>query len=57
MFYRLFPVRPSETRAVLWSFLYIFALFLAYYVLRPIRDEWGWPAVCAICRGCLPAHY
>lgn len=41
MFYRLFPVRPSETRAVLWSFLYIFALFLAYYVLRPIRDEWG----------------
>nr|WP_301286388.1 MFS transporter [Neisseria perflava] len=26
---------------VCWAFLYIFSLFLAYYVLRPIRDELG----------------
>ncbi len=38
---RLLGVRPTETRALLWSWLYIFALFLAYYVLRPIRDELG----------------
>lgn len=38
---RLFPVNGSEVRAVLWAFLYIFTLLLAYYVLRPIRDELG----------------
>nr|WP_225540209.1 MULTISPECIES: MFS transporter [Gammaproteobacteria] len=34
-------VRPEEAPAVLWSMLYVIALFLAYYVLRPIRDELG----------------
>ncbi|ATM95644.1 Major Facilitator Superfamily [Yersinia frederiksenii] len=34
-------IRPTEGRALAWSWLYIFALFLAYYVLRPIRDELG----------------
>lgn len=34
-------VRPEEAPAVLWSMLYVIALFLAYYLLRPIRDELG----------------
>lgn len=34
-------VRPGEAKALAWSWLYVFALFLAYYVLRPIRDELG----------------
>src|SRR5689334_21906936 len=33
--------RPGEARALFWSWLYDFALFLAYYVFRPIRDERG----------------
>lgn len=37
----LIDVRPAEIRMLAWSWLYIFALFLAYYVLRPIRDELG----------------
>lgn len=38
---RLIDVRPAESRALAWAWLYLFALFLAYYVLRPIRDELG----------------
>lgn len=38
---RVTGVRPDEASAVLWSMLYVIALFLAYYVLRPIRDEMG----------------
>ncbi len=38
---RMMDIRPEETRALAWSWLYVFALFLAYYVLRPIRDELG----------------
>lgn len=38
---RVIDVRPAEARALAWSWLYVFALFLAYYVLRPIRDELG----------------
>lgn len=38
---RVIDVRPEEARALAWSWLYVFALFLAYYVLRPIRDELG----------------
>ncbi|EJL93177.1 NTP/NDP exchange transporter [Pantoea sp. GM01] len=34
-------INPGEGRALLWSWLYIFSLFLAYYVLRPIREEMG----------------
>jgi AAA family ATP:ADP antiporter len=37
----MIEVRPEEVRALAWSWLYVFALFLAYYVLRPIRDELG----------------
>lgn len=38
---RVIDIRPGEGRALAWSWLYVFALFLAYYVLRPIRDELG----------------
>lgn len=38
---RIIDVRPDEASALVWSWLYVFALFLAYYVLRPIRDELG----------------
>ncbi|ORM72186.1 MFS transporter [Pantoea rwandensis] len=31
----------GEGAALAWSWLYIFALFLAYYILRPIREELG----------------
>lgn len=38
---RIFNIRAGECRALLWAGLYIFSLFLAYYVLRPVRDELG----------------
>jgi len=38
---RLVAVRPDEMRAVLWCWLYIFALFSSYYIMRPIRDQMG----------------
>lgn len=38
---RALDVRPAEARALAWAWVYVFALFLAYYVLRPIRDELG----------------
>ncbi|HWH79274.1 MAG TPA: MFS transporter, partial [Candidatus Binatus sp.] len=34
-------VRAAETRALGWSWLYIFSVLFAYYILRPIRDEMG----------------
>lgn len=38
---RIVDIRSEEIPALMWSWLYIFALFLAYYVLRPIRDNLG----------------
>ena len=38
---RLVHILPGEGRLVAWSFLYLFAVFSAYYVIRPIRDEAG----------------
>lgn len=38
---KLTDVKPHERALVGWSLLYIMTLFLAYYVLRPIRDELG----------------
>src|SRR5437870_5170207 len=38
---RWIDVRPAETRALGWSWLYIFSLLSSYYVLRPIRDDMG----------------
>ena len=34
-------MQPGEGRLVAWAFLYLFAVFSAYYVIRPIRDEAG----------------
>ncbi len=38
---RVVRINPGEGRALAWSWLYIFSLFLAYYVLRPIREDLG----------------
>jgi ATP:ADP antiporter, AAA family len=38
---RMLDVRPSELGALGWSWLYIFSVLSAYYILRPIRDEMG----------------
>ncbi|WP_211186674.1 NTP/NDP exchange transporter [Rouxiella aceris] len=38
---RLFNLRQGECQALAWAGLYIFSLFLAYYVMRPVRDELG----------------
>src|SRR5687768_14360726 len=38
---RAVDVRLAEVRALAWSWLYIFSVMSAYYVLRPIRDEMG----------------
>src|SRR5499433_4416395 len=38
---RMIDVRPAELRALGWSWLYIFSVLSAYYILRPIRDEMG----------------
>lgn len=38
---RFIDVHPTEIKILSWAWLYVFAIFLAYYVLRPIRDELG----------------
>ncbi|MCC7124797.1 MAG: MFS transporter [Acidobacteria bacterium] len=38
---RLVSMKPGEGRLVAWAFLYLFAVFSAYSVIRPIRDEAG----------------
>ncbi len=38
---RVVAVRPEEMRAVLWCWLYIFAVLSSYYIMRPIRDQAG----------------
>ena len=38
---QLLDVRPAELGALGWSWLYIFSVLSAYYILRPIRDEMG----------------
>ena len=38
---RVVSMRPGEGALVAWAFLYLFAVFTAYYVIRPIRDEAG----------------
>ena len=37
----LIDVRPAEMHALAWSWLYIFCVLSAYYILRPIRDDMG----------------
>ena len=38
---KLISVERDETRPLAWSWLYLFSVFFAYYVIRPIRDEVG----------------
>ncbi|HLL27895.1 MAG TPA: MFS transporter [Xanthobacteraceae bacterium] len=38
---RLIDVRREEVAALAWSWLYIFAVLSAYYIMRPIRDQMG----------------
>lgn len=38
---RLVNTAPGEARALLWAFVYHFALLCSYYVIRPIREEMG----------------
>lgn len=35
------PVKAAEVRALLLGFLYYFLILSSYYVIRPIRDEFG----------------
>jgi ATP:ADP antiporter, AAA family len=37
----LIELRPGEGKLVAWAFLYLFAVFSSYYMIRPIRDEAG----------------
>jgi AAA family ATP:ADP antiporter len=38
---RVVDVRPGETRALAWSWLFFFSVLASYYVIRPVRDEIG----------------
>ncbi len=38
---RVMDVRPEEVSALAWSWLYIFSVLSAYYIMRPIRDQMG----------------
>ncbi len=38
---RVVDVRPIEVRALLVGFVYYFLVLSAYYVIRPIRDDFG----------------
>ena len=38
---RVIDVRREELPALLWCWLYIFAVLSSYYIMRPIRDEMG----------------
>jgi len=34
-------VKPRELRALFLSFLYYFLILSSYYIIRPIRDDFG----------------
>ena len=38
---RAVAIEPGEGAALGWAWLYIFALLVSYYIMRPIRDEMG----------------
>src|SRR5262249_30876148 len=38
---RLINVERDEVAALLWAWLYIFAVLSSYYIMRPIRDQMG----------------
>lgn len=41
LFAKFIDIKPHEITTLAWAWLYVFVLFLAYYTLRPIRDELG----------------
>ena len=45
LFSRLTQIEPEETKAALFSFLFIFLLMTSYMILKPVRDalpsDWG----------------
>ncbi|MFC7337811.1 NTP/NDP exchange transporter [Haloferula chungangensis] len=45
LFTRLTQIEPSEVRAALVSFLFIFMLMASYFIMKPVRDalpsDWG----------------
>lgn len=63
---RLLSVRREELRPALWAAAFHFALFAAYYILRPLRDEIGsqyrdavatsWTLVAVVCLGLVPLY-
>lgn len=38
---KLIAVEPAELEALAWAWLYLFALMMSYYIMRPIRDTFG----------------
>ncbi len=38
---QIVAVEPGEMRALVWAFIYFFALLCSYYIIRPMRDEMG----------------
>jgi AAA family ATP:ADP antiporter len=38
---RAIAVEPTEIRALVWAWIYIFSVLMSYYIMRPIRDEMG----------------
>lgn len=38
---RAIAVKPDEVEALGWAWLYLFALMMSYYIMRPIRDQMG----------------
>ena len=38
---RFIAVEPIEIEALAWAWLYIFAILMSYYIMRPIRDAMG----------------
>ena len=38
---RAIAVKPGELEALGWAWLYLFALMMSYYIMRPIRDTMG----------------
>ncbi len=41
LLHRAVDLRPGEVWALAWSWLYIFSVLSAYYIIRPIRDDMG----------------
>jgi ATP:ADP antiporter, AAA family len=38
---QVIDVRPEEVSVLAWCWVYIFAIFVSYYIMRPIRDQMG----------------